>query len=164
MDDEVRLKSAEMFMIDKHGNQLRKSGEPYYIHPLWVSKMLGSYDFNVDYQITGLFHDLLEDTDATVDEIKSYGNADIAHAVQLLTKVKGYIMSQYIYNICQNDMAKMTKLADRLDNLDPNTFKKLDWQFRKKYIEETEQFYANLYDNTPFFDDFQKTMQLIKSK
>jgi (p)ppGpp synthase/HD superfamily hydrolase len=111
-----------------------------------------------------LFHDLLEDTNATIEQIKYYSNDNIAHAVQLLTKVKGYIMDEYLYNISQNELAKMPKLADRLDNLNPITFKTLDWSFRKKYINETEQYFYPLYENTPFYEEFIKTMRKVKSK
>lgn len=159
-----QLMAAKRFMRLKHEGQYRKTGEPYYFHPLAVAYILKKYGFGLEYQITGLFHDLLEDTDATVDQIRIYGNDDIAHAVQLLTKVKGYIMEEYIYNLSQYDLSKMPKLADRLDNINPTTFKKLPWSFRKKYIDETETYYPPLYEGTPFFDEFQKTMKIIKSK
>jgi len=162
MNQDITL--ARKFMIKKHGAQLRKTGELYFHHPLSVAEMLKLHDFPLDYQITGLFHDLLEDTDASLNEIRTYSNEEVLHAVQLLTKFKGYIMEKYIYDISQNQMAKMTKLADRLDNLEPTSFKSLDWTFRKKYITETEDYYTNLYANTPFFDEFQKTMHQIKNR
>jgi GTP pyrophosphokinase len=161
---ELDIAAAQRFMIEKHSNQLRKNGELYYHHPLAVSNMLKLHGFSLSYQITGLFHDLLEDTDTSLKEIKAYSNEEVLQAVQLLTKFKGYIMENYIYCISQNEMAKMTKLADRLDNLEPTSFKSLDWSFRKKYIKETEDYYTDLYVNTPFFDDFQKTMRQIKNR
>lgn len=162
MNQDITL--AREFMIKKHGAQLRKTGELYFYHPLSVSEMLKLHNFPLNYQITGLFHDLLEDTDASLNEIRTYSNEEVLHAVLLLTKFKGYIMEQYIYDISQNQIAKMTKLADRLDNLEPTSFKSLDWAFRKKYITETEDYYTNLYVDTPFFDKFQKTMHQIKKR
>ena len=130
--NDKRFLEAKQFMMEKHEGQQRKNGDPYSLHPIAVSHILEIYGFDINYQIVGLFHDLLEDTNATIEQIKYYSNDNIAHAVQLLTKVKGYIMDEYLYNISQNELAKMPKLADRLDNMNPITFKTLDWSFRKE--------------------------------
>lgn len=164
MNDVEKLANAENFMILKHTGQFRKTGEPYYVHPLSVSYILKRYGFDIDYQIAGLFHDLLEDTSATEEEIIRYGSKEIAVTVKLLTKYKGYIMLEYINNISQHIMAKNTKLADRLDNLDPKTFKTLDWKFRNKYIIETEEYYEKLYEDSVFQEEYVKIMRQIKNK
>ena len=95
----MNLNKLEEFMKLKHGNQKRKQGTPYYLHPLAVAKMLKEKGFSEDYQIAGLFHDLIEDTDATCEEIKNISNENVAEAVKLLTKNKGYVMAEYIGNI-----------------------------------------------------------------
>ena len=63
------LEKAIEFMKQKHGNQKRKQGTPYYTHPLAVAELLKQKGFSEEYQLAGLFHDLIEDTDATRDEI-----------------------------------------------------------------------------------------------
>ena len=59
---------------------------PYYTHPLEVSNILKSKGFSKKYQIVGLFHDLLEDTNTTFEEIEKLTDSETAIAVKLLTK------------------------------------------------------------------------------
>ncbi len=95
----------------------------------------------IDYQITALFHDLLEDTDATGEEILEYGNEEILTAVKLLTKQKGYNMAEYIKAIKENPIAFAVKGADRLHNL--RCAKVASAEFKRKYILETVDWYMD---------------------
>ena len=156
----MNLNKLEEFMKLKHGNQKRKQGTPYYLHPLAVAKMLKEKGFSEDYQIAGLFHDLIEDTDATCEEIKNISNENIVEAVKLLTKTKGYVMSEYIGNIEKNDIAKMVKLADRIHNLSEAIF--ASKEFQKKYIKETEEWFINLAKNTVFENDLKYVLNKVK--
>ena len=156
----MNLNKLEEFMKLKHGNQKRKQGTPYYLHPLAVAKMLKEKGFSEDYQIAGLFHDLIEDTDATCEEIKNISNENVAEAVKLLTKNKGYVMSKYIGNIEKNDMAKMVKLADRIHNLSEAIW--ASKEFQKKYIKETEEWFINLAKNTVFENDLKEVLNKVK--
>ena len=70
------------FIRKKHGEQKRIQGTLYYLHPVAVSKILESKGFSKDYQIAGLMHDLLEDTDTTYDELLGISNIEIAEAVR----------------------------------------------------------------------------------
>ena len=65
----MNLEKAIEFIKIKHGNQKRKQGTPYYLHPLAVANMLINKGFSEEYVFAGLFHDLIEDTDTTYDEI-----------------------------------------------------------------------------------------------
>ena len=125
------------FIKKKHNGQTRIQGTPYYMHPLEVSSILDQKGFPKDYQIAGLFHDLLEDTDTTYEELVKISNKEIANAVKLVTKEKGYVMSEYMNRIKQNDMARMVKLADRLHNLSETHLASL--KFKERYIKETEE-------------------------
>ena len=156
----MNLNKLEEFMKLKHGNQKRKQGTPYYLHPLAVAKMLKEKGFSEDYQIAGLFHDLIEDTDATCEEIKNISNENIVEAVKLLTKTKGYVMSEYIGNIEKNDIAKMVKLADRIHNLSEAIF--ASKEFQKKYIKETKEWFINLAKNTVFENDLKEVLNKVK--
>lgn len=155
------LEKAVEFMKQKHSGQKRKQGTPYHTHPLAVAKLLKDKSFSLEYQIAGLFHDLLEDTDASFDEIRSLSNEEVLEAVRLVTKTDGYVMSEYVGNIKQNEMARMVKLADRIHNLSesPNASK----TFQAKYIKETQDWYVDLAKGTVFEEDLNRELNnLIK--
>jgi guanosine-3',5'-bis(diphosphate) 3'-pyrophosphohydrolase len=70
MEDEISvILEAVQFAADKHGVQLRKEGLPYITHPITVANTLSKRGYGKEFIITALFHDLLEDTDTTFDEI-----------------------------------------------------------------------------------------------
>lgn len=155
------IKEAIEFIKLKHGNQKRKQGTPYYTHPIAVAELLKNKGFSLEYQLTGLFHDLLEDTECTYQEIINLSNDKVLEAVKLLTKTDGYIMSDYIKNIEKNDIAKMTKLADRIHNLSEAT--EASYKFQEKYIEETKEWFVSLAKGTVFEKELNKALyNLIK--
>ena len=125
----------------KHAGQFRKEGIPYITHPIAVAEILKEQGFSEEYLIAGLFHDLLEDTDATEEEILALGGKDVLEAVKLLTKTEGYVMSEYIQNIKANPIAFKVKAADRLHNLRCAVY--ADEKFRRKYIKESFEWYTD---------------------
>ena len=154
--------SSLLFAKEKHEGQTRIGGEPYISHPVEVAKNLEEKGFtDAKYIITALFHDLLEDTDATEQEISYYGGADVLAAVKVLTKNKGYKMEIYIRDIKDNDIAKMVKLSDRLHNLLSATV--ADKGFQERYVKETEEFYLDLAKGTPFEEDIVKALNGLKN-
>ena len=136
-----RVKRALDFATEKHKGQKRIGGDDYITHPLAVCEMVKEQGYNEDYQITALFHDLLEDTNATEEEILRYGNQEILTAVKLLTKQKGYDMAEYIGAIKNNKIALAVKTADRLHNLQCALV--TDVEFKRKYILETVDWYLD---------------------
>jgi len=148
------------FIKKKHGGQMRKHGTPYYLHPLGVSNILKEKGFSLEYQVVGLFHDLLEDTNATYDEIESLSSNKVLDAVKLLTKTDGYVMSDYINGIMSNDMAKMVKLADRIHNLSEAHLAGVE--FQNKYIKETKDWYVAMAKNTVFEKDLNIVLERLK--
>ena len=147
------------YIKEKHKGQKRKQGTPYYTHPLAVSNILKEKGFPVDYQIAGLFHDLLEDTDTSYEEILKISNHKIAEAVRLVTKEKGYVMDEYIKRIRNNDMARMVKLADRIHNLSETHL--TSKEFQERYIKETEDWYINIAKATVFEDELNKKLNSL---
>lgn len=135
------LKLALEFAKAKHKGQKRIGGDDYITHPMAVSEIVKNQGFDENYQITALFHDLLEDTDATQEEILKYGNQKILEAVILLTKHKGYDMAEYVNAIKQNPIAYAVKTADRLHNLQCAII--ADEEFKRKYILETAHWYLD---------------------
>lgn len=156
------LEKCIEFIKVKHAGQKRKQGTPYYTHPLAVSNLLKEKGFEEEYQITGLFHDLLEDTDCTEKEILELSNERVLEAVKLLTKTEGYIMAEYIGNIAKNNMAKMVKLADRIHNL--SEVEHTSKEFKEKYIKETQEWFIDLSKETIFEKDLEEILnKMIKS-
>ena len=149
------------FIKVKHGNQTRKHGTPYYLHPVSVSACLAKKGFTRDYLIAALFHDLLEDTNTTYDEILHISSPEIAEAVRLVTKEDGYDMKEYIDRIKQNDIARIVKLADRWHNLLEAT--QASPKYQKKYIKETEDWYLDLAKDTIFEEDINNVLQTLKT-
>ncbi len=164
LDEIVIQRGTKMNVIEyvkqKHSGQKRKQGTPYYLHPLAVSKILKDKGFSTEYQIAGLFHDLLEDTDTTYQEIKDISNTRIADAVLLVTKEPGYTKENYYGRIKENDMARMVKLADRVHNLSEAHF--ADKDFQRKYIKETEEWFIDLAEGTVFEEDVKRELEKLK--
>lgn len=152
--------SALEFATEKHKGQTRKGGDEYITHPKAVSEILKDRGYDITYEIAGLFHDLLEDTNATEKEILSFSNEEVLQTVKLLTKYKGYNMSEYIYEIKKNKMAITVKLADRLHNLKCSVH--ADVKFIKKYIRETEEYYLDLCKDTSFEEDIKAALDKAK--
>ena len=139
MTDSLQL--ALEFAKEKHKGQKRIGGDDYITHPIAVYEIVKSQGFDENCQIAALFHDLIEDTDATEEEILKYGNSQILEAVNLLTKKKGYDMAEYINAIKQNPIAFAVKAADRLHNLECAIV--TDEEFKRKYILETVDWYLD---------------------
>ena len=68
---EDELNKAYVFAVMKHGQQLRHSGDPYFAHPVAVAGLLTDLKLDQSTIIAGLLHDVVEDTDVSVDEIRS---------------------------------------------------------------------------------------------
>ena len=141
MDDSGMLQRALAFAKAKHNGQKRIGGDDYITHPIAVCEIVKRQGLGESYQITALFHDLLEDTDATEAEILKYGSPEILEAVKRLTKKKGYKMEEYICAIKQNPIAFAVKAADRLHNLQCAVI--TDEEFKRKYILETVDWYLD---------------------
>lgn len=147
MTDEERYDNALRFAAEKHKGQFRIGGAEYITHPMAVAEIVREKGKNIDCQIAALFHDLLEDTDATENEILALSNENVLEAVKLLTKQKGYDMAEYVAGIRQNEIAFAVKAADRLHNL--RCALVTDTEFKRKYIFETVDWYLNFSPEIP---------------
>ena len=136
-----KVKRAIEFATQKHKGQKRIGGNDYISHPIAVYEMVKKQGYDEDFQITALFHDLLEDTNATEEEILFYGSQNVLTAVKLLTKEKGYDMKTYIDGIKANPIAFAVKSADRLHNL--QCALATSAEFKRKYILETVYWYLD---------------------
>jgi len=106
-----------------HGNQLRKSGEPFYSHPLEVAYMVSEYKLKTDVIVASILHDIVEDTEVTVEMIQGTFGQRIAEMVDRLTRDRpdGTKLSieQVINNAYQlkDKEVLLIKLFDRLHNI-----------------------------------------------
>lgn len=158
------LLKAIDFATKKHFGQKRIGGLDYITHPLAVAMILMSKGMDSTTVVAGLFHDIKEDTNATDEEIIQFGGTDgkeVLRLVNLVTKTKGYIMKEYVYEISQDYRALMLKLADRLHNLQCAVV--ANESFRKRYIKETEEYYVELAKGTVFEDDIQMALEILKA-
>jgi len=145
------------YATNKHKGQKRIGGDEYISHPVAVSNMLKDLGYPISFQVTGLFHDLMEDTDATREEVLKLSDSDVLEAVTLLTKEAGYDMVQYISRIKAYRVAHVVKLADRLHNLICAVY--ADEKFKKKYIVETQKYYIDLAAGTAFEAPIKRALQ-----
>ena len=106
-----------------HGDQKRKSGEPYYSHPLEVAYMISEYKLKTDVIVTSILHDIVEDTEVTVEMIQDSFGKRIAEMVDRLTRdrLDGSKLSvEHIINNSYHLKDKevlLIKLLDRLHNM-----------------------------------------------
>lgn len=147
MKEDIRLQNALRFAEQKHKGQLRLGGQPYISHPIAVAEIVKSKGYGIDYQITALFHDLLEDTDASEQEILELGGETVLKAVKLLTKTQDYVMEEYVAGIRRDPIAFAVKGADRLHNLKSAVC--ADKDFRRRYILETIDWYLDFLPEMP---------------
>ncbi len=125
--DLKKIEEAFYFAKTKHEGQLRMSGEPYFNHVFATAKILAENIFPEDIIISGLLHDVLEDTDANVDDIKKMFGKNVAYIVEGVTKlgkIKYRGKERYAENLrkmltkaASNAGVLYVKFADRIHNL-----------------------------------------------
>ncbi|MGC9120439.1 MAG: RelA/SpoT family protein [Sulfurihydrogenibium sp.] len=153
IEDKNDIFKAIDFVIEKHKNQFRKSGEPYYIHPIEVAKILADLKMDKASIIAGLLHDIVEDTDTTLQDIEELFGKKVAQLVDGVTKINKYqfdnIESAKIENFRKfivssvNDIRVIViKLADRLHNL--RTLNFLREEKQKAIAKESLEIYSPL--------------------
>ena len=128
-DDISLIEKAYRLADDAHRNQVRKSGEPYIIHPLCVAIILADLEMDKETIAAGLLHDVVEDTIFTTEEIKEQFGSDVALLVDGVTKLSRLQYDGDKLELQAENLRKMflamakdirvilIKLADRLHNM-----------------------------------------------
>ncbi len=151
-DDLSMIEKAYRLADEAHQGQVRKSGEPYIIHPLCVGIILADLEMDKETIAAGILHDVVEDTHATVEEIREEFGDDVALLVDGVTKLGQVDYKVEKVEIQAENLRKMflamardirviiIKLADRLHNM-----RTLEYMRREKQLEkagETMDIYA----------------------
>jgi GTP diphosphokinase / guanosine-3',5'-bis(diphosphate) 3'-diphosphatase len=152
--DEDALNKAYVFSMKAHGQQLRASGDPYFSHPVEVAGILSRMKLDSASIVTGLLHDTVEDTLATLEDIEKRFGPEIARLVDGVTKLSRIELQsdqtkqaenfrKLVLAMSDDIRVLLVKLADRLHNM--RTLKYLkDDATRKRIARETMEIYAPL--------------------
>jgi len=152
--DEDALNRAYVFSMKAHGAQLRASGDPYFSHPVEVAGILAQMKLDSASIVTGLLHDTVEDTVATLDDIDQVFGHEIARLVDGVTKLSRIELQsdqtkqaenfrKLVLAMSEDIRVLLVKLADRLHNMQTLHFIK-DGEKRRRIARETMDIYAPL--------------------
>lgn len=159
-NDLLELEHAIDFATKAHSGQMRRSGEPYIIHPLAVADSLIDWGMDIDTVLAGILHDTVEDTEATLNDIENLFGGSVAFLVDGVTKVskarsgmkslEHYLpqttdnLSKLLIAIGQDVRVIIIKLADRLHNL--STLQYMPPQKQQKIARESLEVFAPMAD------------------
>ncbi|MDQ3141971.1 MAG: RelA/SpoT family protein [Bacteroidota bacterium] len=151
-EDKAEIRKAFEFALVAHGDQRRKSGEPYITHPLEVARICFE-EMGLGYKsiIAAILHDVVEDTPVTLDEIDREFGPKISKIVDGLTKLDGLYnveieqaenFKKVLSTLVEDVRVVLIKMADRLHNL--RTIASMPRNKQLKIAAETSYIYAPL--------------------
>ena len=150
------IEKAYKLAVEAHGDQRRKSGEPYIIHPLWVAIILADLEMDKETIAAGLLHDVVEDTVYTEEQLTEIFGKEVALLVDGVTKLTQLSWSADKVEMQAENLRKMflamakdirviiIKLADRLHNM--RTLQYMRPEKQKEKAKETIEIYSPLAD------------------
>ena len=150
--DVSMIEKAYRLAVKAHGDQRRKSGEPYIIHPLWVAIILADLEMDKETIAAGMLHDVVEDTKFTEEDIRREFGDEVALLVDGVTKLGRLSYSSDKLEVQAENLRKMflamakdirviiIKLADRLHNM--RTLQFMTPAKQKEKAKETMDIYA----------------------
>ena len=147
------LRAAWVFSEQMHDGQSRRSGEPYFTHPVAVARILAEQQMDDGTIITALLHDTIEDTKASFAEVERHFGRDIAELVDGVTKLTNLQLAstetkqaenfRKLFMATSRDLrVTLVKLADRLHNM--RTIKSMQPEKQVQKARETMDIYAPL--------------------
>src|SRR5882757_2387090 len=150
------IKKAYVYSAKVHQGQIRKSGEPYLVHPLEVAGLLARLKLDEASIVTGLLHDTIEDTLATSEELTELFGVEVARLVDGVTKLSKFSASatlsqeekqaenfrKMIIAMAEDIRVILVKLADRTHNM--RTLDHMAEEKQARIAQETLDIYAPL--------------------
>jgi GTP pyrophosphokinase len=148
------VKKAYVYSAKVHQGQIRKTGEPYLVHPLEVAGLLAEMKLDEASVVTGLLHDTIEDTLATREEIAELFGAEIADLVEGVTKLSQFSAAntqeekqaenfrKMVVAMAKDIRVLLVKLADRTHNM--RTLDAMKPESQERIARETLDIYAPL--------------------
>jgi len=151
--DEALLRRAHAFSAEKHAGQKRRSGQPYFTHPMAVAYLLADLKFDEVCVSVGLLHDVLEDTLTSREVLEEKFGSEIAELVDGVTKIgkheyvrrdeaQAQTFRKLILASAKDIRVILVKLADRLHNME--TLEYVSPETRRRVALETLEIYAPL--------------------
>ncbi|MEO7190558.1 MAG: bifunctional (p)ppGpp synthetase/guanosine-3',5'-bis(diphosphate) 3'-pyrophosphohydrolase [Vicinamibacterales bacterium] len=145
------LRRAYVFSAYEHKGQVRRSGEPYLVHPLEVADILADMRLDVAALAAGLLHDIVEDTPNTIEKVRELFGEQVAHVVEGVTKLSSLQFAsseerqaesfrKMLMAMVDDIRVILVKLADRLHNM--RTLHHLPEERRTRIAQETRDIYA----------------------
>ena len=129
-----KTKMALKLCFEGHKEQVDKSGMPYVFHPFHLAEQMNTEETT----IVALLHDLVEDTDYTIDDLTDMGfDGAVTDAIALMTHDDNVEYMDYVRMIKENHIAKTVKLADLKHNSDLTRLETIDEKAltrREKYL------------------------------
>ncbi len=163
-EDRDKIAAAAVFAAKKHGDQKRKTGEPYITHPMAVAEILMQIGMDADTVSAGLLHDTLEDTDTTEEEISTVFGKEVGEMVQAVTKIsritdeksiqEAETIKKMFFAMSKDLRVILIKLADKLHNM--RTINGLSPDRKRAFAEDCLDIFAPIADSLG--------MQTIKSE
>ena len=150
-EDLAPLEKAFRFAAERHKGQKRASGEPYMMHPVLVTRQLADMHMDMTCLETGLLHDVVEDTSATLEEIRKNFGDEVARCVDGVTKLSKLNLAsreerqaesvrKMLLAMVDDIRVILVKLADRLHNM--RTLGSLPREKQERIAQETIEIYA----------------------
>lgn len=137
------MEQAAIIASRAHSGQKRMDGTPYISHPIRVMARVGEYMQDIRPQIVAILHDVIEDTDVSLQDLSERGfSNEILTALDAVTKRKGEKYNEFVERIIKaGELAVVVKLADIADNLsDQSTLDPDDAEyFTRKYVPARER-------------------------
>ncbi|VVT10231.1 RelA/SpoT family protein [Erythrobacter sp. EC-HK427] len=168
--DEAMLNRAYVYTVQKHGSQLRASGDPYFSHPVEVAGLMTDLKLDQETIITALLHDTVEDTLATIEDVEKNFGPEVARLVDGVTKLSkieqmpeneraAENLRKFLLAMSEDLRVLLVKLADRLHNMRTlHHIKKLEK--RQRIARETMDIYAPLAERVGMYE-YMREMQLL---